>query len=397
MGKTQTPEQKAAEAAKRAEKAAAKKAEEKAAEELAAKDKQQNAGSGSLEPPAGNSVKPQYEDPDAPGYVEQAEGTVRYPILDIIPIDFLPNTGTLVEGTAKWADGSEIEAGEYETTDGLLIVVQADGTVSINEKIIIPSGEDETKIVKKKIAVVIPYLKAAAQGKELLYAIRSLARNFSEDFDLVVIGDKEDWFSDEILYIEHACMSRNPQADVVDKIKQILIDERISDTFVWSNDDIYFVAPTTLEDIQKPKTDGELTFNPAEKGIYNSNRGETIKALQSKGYPVRNFSTHTPFLFEKEKMIQVFEAFPKVADGLLLSSVYFNMHVDESEPSDHIDGIRGPWLLRIISQLETEEKKKKFRELIPKKHFLNHSEAGYSALLMDWIGRQFPDKCRFEK
>lgn len=343
MGKKQTPEEKAAAAEKKAAKKAAEAnlANEQAAEEQTANDKQQ-------ENESEESVSP----------VENAE--------------------TLPETTNP-------DGGSIPTTE------EGDSNQVGNEI----SSEEETKA--KKLAVVIPYLKAAAQGKELLYAIRSLAKNFREDFVVVVIGDKEDWFSDEILHIEHACMSRNPQADVVDKIKQILIDERISESFVWSNDDIYFVTPTTLEDIQKPKTAGELIFNPSEKGIYNSNRGETIKALQSKGYPARNFSTHLPFFFEKEKMIQVFETFPRVADGLLLSSVYFNMHVDESEPTDHIDGIRGPWLLRIISQLETEEKKKKFRELIPKKHFLNHSEAGYSALLMDWIGSQFPDKCRFEK
>lgn len=79
-----------------------------------------------------NKVDPQYIDPALPGYVPQAEGTVRYPMADGIPFDFLPNKGTLVEGKVTRADGTKIKAGTYLTSEGLQIVVQ-DGKASIKE------------------------------------------------------------------------------------------------------------------------------------------------------------------------------------------------------------------------------------------------------------------------
>ena len=259
------------------------------------------------------------------------------------------------------------------------------------------TSENSEKTVTLKVAIIIPYLKKKAQGAELLYAIRSIAKNFTDDFQLVVIGDKEDWFGDDILFIEHACIGSNPQADVLDKVRHIIADERIGENFVWSNDDIYFVAPTSLADIQVLKTIGLLQSVPGGS-LYGQNKDKTIAILTKAGAPVRNFDTHMPFFFEKTKMADVFDAFPEMGtDGLLMASMYFNLHNDASVPADSCNWESDPWMLRIVSKLETEEKKKTFRSLIGKKHFLNNSEAGYSTLLMNWLDRKFPEKCRFEK
>lgn len=83
---------------------------------------------GRYEAPA---IIPQYDDPEAPGYVPHAEGTVRYPMADGIPLDFLPNEGTIVKGVVTRADGSAVEPGTYVTAEGLEIVVQPDGVTDI--------------------------------------------------------------------------------------------------------------------------------------------------------------------------------------------------------------------------------------------------------------------------
>lgn len=76
---------------------------------------------------------PQYDNPEASGYVAQAEGTVRYPMAEGIPFDFLPNKGTLVKGTVTRADGSKIKPGTYVTAEGLEIAVQPGGKANIKE------------------------------------------------------------------------------------------------------------------------------------------------------------------------------------------------------------------------------------------------------------------------
>lgn len=69
-----------------------------------------------------------------PTYAPQAEGTVRYPMAEGAPFDFLPKEGTLVQGTVVRADGTQIEPGVYITAEGLNIEVQEDGVANIKEE-----------------------------------------------------------------------------------------------------------------------------------------------------------------------------------------------------------------------------------------------------------------------
>src|SRR5690606_7790263 len=59
------------------------------------------------------------------------------------------------------------------------------------------------RLSKGAIPLLIPYLKSEVAGEELRYALRSWEQNFKEDFQVVVIGDREDWFSPEIVHIPH--------------------------------------------------------------------------------------------------------------------------------------------------------------------------------------------------
>lgn len=86
-----------------------------------------------LQDPANPDIEAQYDNPDAPGYVAQADGTVRYPMAEGIPFDFLPDEGTIVVGTATLADGSKIEPGKYTTAEGLTIEVLPEGIANIIE------------------------------------------------------------------------------------------------------------------------------------------------------------------------------------------------------------------------------------------------------------------------
>lgn len=92
-----------------------------------ARDGDQTGQSGDANP------DPQYDNPEAPGYVAQAEGTVRYPMAEGIPFDFLPNEGTIVKGTVTRADGTKVKPGTYVTAEGLEIAVQPGGKANIKE------------------------------------------------------------------------------------------------------------------------------------------------------------------------------------------------------------------------------------------------------------------------
>ena len=260
--------------------------------------------------------------------------------------------------------------------------------------------EDNIPLIHKnadKLTIVIPYLKDKAQGNELFFALRSMDRNFRENFQVVVIGDKEDWFSDEVIHIDAPVASENPQIDTLNKLKLAIVDENVSEKFIWSNDDIYFINPVQLADVQILTAQGRLKYIPDTKAIYEINRNKTIDCLKSFGsvgsIPTHNYDTHTPFFYDKEKLVSLFEEIPELSsEGLLIPSIYFNMYFFDHKPTQ-IDGVNGEYMLRIMSKNTDPVVFKKF---IEGKKFLNNSEDGYNSLVVNYLETNFPEKSRFE-
>ena len=247
----------------------------------------------------------------------------------------------------------------------------------------------------KRIAICIPYLAKAAQGIELLMTLRSIERNFKNDFQVVIIGDRPEWLSDEAIHIDAPCISNNPQVDVINKIKLAIADERVSNSFIWTNDDIYFVSPVMVSDIQFLTAHGRLEKSEPAKTKYQVNKNRTIDLLKSMGLSNFNYSTHTPFFFEKEKLVELFETFDELQSedvGLLISSLYYNYHFKDYSPLI-IDNINGNYMLRLVSQ---NPDPKVFARYVAGKKFLNNSETGYNKLLVDFLNKKFPEKSIFE-
>ena len=253
-------------------------------------------------------------------------------------------------------------------------------------------GQSYTAVENDRVTIVIPYVKSKAQGKELMYALRSLERNFTPGANIVVIGDREDWFSDKVTVIEHICMSENPQVDVVEKLKLAIASEHVTDRFIWTNDDIYLLAPAILAHIQLPKIKGLL--NPDKfNGLYSENMNRTIALLRENGYRLNDYGTHTPVVYDKCNLVGMFEDHPELlTGGYLLSSVYFNW-LGEVRPI-LLNWKQDQWAMSIVTQAPDPDL---FDRLVADKFFLNNAESGYSPWLMSKLDELFPDKSSFEK
>lgn len=266
-------------------------------------------------------------------------------------------------------------------------------TLKVEDKSNEEPASKENFIATDHVTVAIPYVKEKAQGDELRMALRSLHKFLRFGVNIVVIGDREEWMSDEVTVIEHDCVSDNPQVDVVEKLKLAIAADEVTEKFIWSNDDIYLVAPVMLAHFEVPKNKGFLRPE-LYKGIYKENMLRTVDLLSD--FPKLDFGTHTPVVYEKQKLVDMFERFPELnAGGYLISSVYFNTLWS----TEQISSIELNWqsdniALSIISK---QPDSKKFEELVSKKMFLNNSESGYSDFLMKYLLDMFPDKSDFEE
>lgn len=241
-------------------------------------------------------------------------------------------------------------------------------------------------------SVVIPYCKEFAQGKELLYTLRSWDKNCCFPADFVVIGDKEDWFSDEIHFIECPRVSDNPSVDTYHKLKVALERDLVTDDFIWTNDDIYVLQPIDLSHIQLPKVLGPLDTSKY-KGFYRENMQRTIDCLKQLGASFQNYGTHTPVMFNKASWLGLISKFDEqITQGMLYTSIYFNLQQPQVTAVT-LDWRKDPFLLPVVSQNPSIEVVK---SLLPKM-FLNNARSGYSPWLESFLDKEFPAKCLFEQ
>lgn len=255
---------------------------------------------------------------------------------------------------------------------------------------------DESPVLEKKAqdhtTVVIPYCKEFAQGRELLFALRSWYNNALFPANLVIIGDREDWFGEEVTVIEHQRTSDNPQIDTMEKLKLAIESSEVTERFIWTNDDIYLVNRVSLAHIEIPKVLGEL--NPSQfKGVYANNMSRTVMLLDKIGLPKLNYGTHTPVLFEKPKLMEMLERFPEAESGVLFSSLYFNSQAFPAHPVV-LNWKTDQFLLPVISQNPDEQKAK---ELLRRKVFQNNTVSGHSAWLEKFLEQMFPEPSIFEE
>lgn len=262
----------------------------------------------------------------------------------------------------------------------------------IKETIAIEAATPIAPKVCDHVSVVIPYCKDLAQGKELLYALRSWQKQVRFGINIVVIGDREDWFSEDVTFIEHQRTSDNPQIDTREKLKLAIISPEVTDNFIWASDDIYLVNPISLSHIELPKVLGEL--NPDKQSeTYAANMRLTRSLLKKECLPILNYNTRTPVLFDKERLTAMFERFPEtVLDGFLFTSVYFNAFPDTAHPI-HLNWKTDQVLLPIVSQNPDENA---VLALLANKVFLSNSETGYSPWLEQYLEKLFPEPSDFE-
>lgn len=193
--------------------------------------------------------------------------------------------------------------------------------------------------VDKKI-LLIPYLKSAAAGDELKYALRSWQNNYPEELQVVIVGDSEPWFSDEIIHIPHTPVEgvANPQIDVANKIALAITSGVVNGDFILSNDDIFLLGPTNLEFLSLLKSNGDLSNKGQPGGVYHKNAQRTLRLLEEKGLRTLCYSTHTPVVLNSEKTIQIIEDFKATEQGILLIAAYFNTHFPDARGVIPVNG-----------------------------------------------------------
>jgi len=175
------------------------------------------------------------------------------------------------------------------------------------------------------LAIVYPWLSTAADWEELRYSLRSIDAHFSDRVcPIYILGDKRpEWLaadSGRVRFIE--------ASSYVDSLETGL---QLAREVVWMNDDVYLLDECTPARLRIPLVRAPDRVPRIKKwsngrNPYRRGKARVVLALHHHGLDrVADYSTHTPYLYEREKALKTLETF-----GLFwkipFETAYYNHH-----------------------------------------------------------------------
>jgi len=199
------------------------------------------------------------------------------------------------------------------------------------------------------VDVVISYLHTKNNGEELRYALRSIHRNVLWPRKVWVVGDREDWFSDELGFLQVNQLPKGiPHRRVRDGAHKVLTWGELPDAapfFVWWYDDVYAMKPTELSDIFPAPSAGRVTQEAVDNWKvlqpWRHWKKDTFKAILKQGITPWDMTTHLPQMFNVVLLKAVTEEYPLIDGNLPQLTYAADLHFNTgTTPPPISDGLR---------------------------------------------------------
>ena len=217
----------------------------------------------------------------------------------------------------------------------------------------------EKEQILKKLCVVIPYCKAVHQPMALLYAIRSLCAYLLADFKVVVIGDKEDWVSPELVHVPSLLSSVDTDSIIDDTFAKVTLVEDLSERFILMMPDTFLLHPLSVAHMMIPKASVSLKFD-----------------------------TGLPLMVDVKRVMQYLTEMP---DETLTMELCQKCSTDACPVV--VDWRKNEWLLPVVSAKPNSDK---FVELVSQRFFMRFSKEGWSEFLQNQLKDMYPIKSKYE-
>lgn len=281
------------------------------------------------------------------------------------------------------------------------------------------------------IDIAVPFRKGGSKWdeNEARYMLRSIATNFKEDHRVWFVGDVPD-FAQNVHHIPFPEKKRPPAGqfpkafEAAYKTNLIIVHPDISELYLLMHDDMLILKPTKLKDLEhwyyQAQDGGEKKVRRIAASSARSFfkiKVKTIDAMRAKGFCTEladtveekrrargdyfyDTETHLPRLFEKQKMIKVFQTFKPIMNRLLDCSLYYNMHKPyRRRLLEKNDGVKAEFFgteeLGFTGSASTT--KEQVMAGMKGKRFCNYNNTGLTPALKEVIEEMFPEKCKYEK
>lgn len=211
-------------------------------------------------------------------------------------------------------------------------------------------------------AIVYPWHSEKAVWEELKYSLRSVRKNLGE-VPIFILGDrKPEWLVEKgVTFIE--CPSYEDAL-----VRGVQLAEEIC----WMNDDIFLLKPMGWEELGVPliRAESNLKEGKTWQVIGNQWRqglGKVITTLAMGGFGTKVFSTHTPYVWNREKALKTLDTFG-LWFKIPFETLYGNHHDLQGKPvyafkADKPSG--GKHFFNATDETLTPQCRKQLEEMFP--------------------------------
>lgn len=223
-------------------------------------------------------------------------------------------------------------------------------------------------------AIVFPWHADQARWQELRFSLRSIEKNFTDrKCPIFIFGTRRPGFINES---NHRLQYRGAYT----YSEALSGGTQVAKTVMWMNDDTLLLKPVGWEDCAVPyylrdvgpdflKT-AEANNNPWRDGCLR-----VLRQLKEMGITDQKvFSTHLPYVWEREKALQVFEKFG-VWEKMPMELAYFHLFPEGAK------------------RLTTERTQELLND---EAKFLNYADRHLTPEFKDEVMRRFPDSAPWE-
>lgn len=204
-------------------------------------------------------------------------------------------------------------------------------------------------------SVVWVYWAGGQRNNELWHSVRLAQENVQDAGAFTICGDIPDWYkgrsirsprvSDKESNDRIGSVNYKKWLDSIVKLQRIIDDTGVTETFLWLYDDTFIVRKSSITEIAVPRFSGQLSRST--RSTWRSVMTRTGDVLGRSGFHARNYSTHYPIVFEKQKLQQTIDRFRPDRQPLLVESLYQNQWGKNPQSHDgefeYVNRVRRGW------------------------------------------------------
>lgn len=223
------------------------------------------------------------------------------------------------------------------------------------------------------------------QDNELRYSLRSVEKYLQNYRKVVIVGECPSWINKAcVLHLPCDDEPINKAANIKKKILLAAHSPEVSENFMFFNDDYFLTAKVDANDYPYYwKCDLGHT-EAINHTIYRQHVMATIQALRAKNHPLKNFDTHKPIIYNKERLKEVIYSYDwSVAYGYVMRSLYCNtLNINGEHKLDN----------KLVRPMRIDA----WKEMIVGIDCFSVDDRAVDFIFKDFIGKMFPDKSVFE-